>query len=338
MAPTPPALPPTPLSACANCGAPLYGKYCYACGQPVEGLVRHFGSVLGDVADSLLNIDARIAKTLLPLYFRPGKLTLDYFEGKRARYVTPFRLVFFLAIIAFFAIQLSLRAESARFVQFEPSPTVSSVGTKDQTGSRDNHFAEGDIKVNGKVMWNRETKPLRMRWLPDFADDWLNDSIENARSNLHHMNSGNSAEAKSAALRLMEGTFAVAPQVLFVLLPVFALLLKVFYIFKRRLYMEHLIVSMHSHAFIMLSLLVMVALDLLRSSVVPHAAWLGIPLGALHAATWAWLLAYLLIMQKRIYRQGWPMTVLKYCCIGFCYSILIVFGLVFALLISLGSS
>jgi hypothetical protein len=286
MAPTPPALPPTPLSACANCGAPLYGKYCYACGQPVEGLVRHFGSVLGDVADSLLNIDARIAKTLLPLYFRPGKLTLDYFEGKRARYVTPFRRVFFLASIAFFAIQLSLRA----------------------------------------------------RWLPGFANDWLNDSIENARGNLHHMNSGNSAEAKSAALRLMEGTFAVAPQVLFVLLPVFALLLKVFYIFKRRLYMEHLIVSMHSHAFIMLSLLVMVALDLLRSSVVPHAAWLGIPLGALHAATWAWLLAYLLIMQKRIYRQGWPMTVLKYCCIGFCYSILIVFGLVFALLISLGSS
>jgi hypothetical protein len=121
-------------------------------------------------------------------------------------------------------------------------------------------------------------------------------------------------------------------------LPVFALLLKIFYIFKRRLYMEHLIVSMHSHAFIMLSLLVMVALDLLRSSVVPHAAWLGIPLGAMRAAAWLWLLAYLLIMQKRVYRQGWPMTVLKYACIGFCYSILLVFGLVFALLISLGSS
>ncbi|HEV7122851.1 MAG TPA: DUF3667 domain-containing protein [Rhodanobacter sp.] len=338
MASMPPALPPTPLPACANCGAPLHGKFCYECGQPVEGLVRHFGSVLGDVADSLLNIDARIAKTLLPLYFRPGQLTQDYLEGKRARYVTPFRLVFFLAIIAFFAIQLSLRTESARFVQIDPSPTGKSVSATGQADTPDTHFAGGDIKVNGKVIWNRETKPLRMRWLPPFANEWLNDSIENARGNLHHMNSGNSAEAKSAALRLMGGMFAVAPQVLFVLLPVFALLLKIFYIFKRRLYMEHLIVSMHSHAFIMLSLLVMVALELLRSSLVPHAAWLGVPLGAFRAAAWIWLLAYLLIMQKRIYRQGWPMTVLKYGCIGFCYSVLVVFGLVFALLISLGSS
>jgi hypothetical protein len=217
-------------------------------------------------------------------------------------------------------------------------PAGSSVSATGKADSQDTHFAGGDIKVDGKVIWNRETKPLRMRWSPGFANDWLNDSIENARVNLHHMNSGNSAEAKAAAVRLMGGAFAVAPQVLFVLLPVFALLLKIFYVFKRRLYMEHLIVSMHSHAFIMLSLLVMVALDLLRGSVVHHVAWLGIPLGVLHAAAWLWLLAYLLIMQKRIYRQGWPMTVLKYGCIGFCYSILVVFGLVFALLISLGSS
>ena len=333
-----PALPPTPRETCANCGAPLYGKYCYACGQPVEGLVRHFGSVLGDVMDSLLNIDARIAKTLLPLYFRPGRLTLDYFDGKRARYVTPFRLVFFLAIIAFFAIQLALRTQSAHIVQFEPPPTSSSVSATPQAGTRDTHFAGGDIKFNGKVVWNHQTKPWRAGWLPAFVNDWLNDSIENARGNLHHMNSGNTVEATSAALRLVGGMFAVAPQVLFVLLPVFALLLKIFYVFRRRLYMEHLIVSMHSHAFLMLSLLVMVALDLLRRWLVPHLAWLGIPLGWLYAAAWIWLLVYLLIMQKRVYRQRWPMTLLKFGCIGLCYSVLVASGLGLALLISLGSS
>lgn len=36
--PTPPPIPP---ATCGNCGAPLYGKYCHACGQPAEGLVRH---------------------------------------------------------------------------------------------------------------------------------------------------------------------------------------------------------------------------------------------------------------------------------------------------------
>ena len=334
-----PALPPTPLQTCANCGAPLYGKYCYACGQPGEGLVRHFGSVLGDAMDSLLNIDTRIAKTLFPLYFRPGRITRDYFDGKRARYVTPFRLVFFLAVIAFLAIQLVLRTGSPHLVKFQTPPiSGTSTSTTPVAGTQDTHFANGNISFNGKVVWNHQTKPLRDDWLPTFANDWLNDSIENARSNLHHMNSGNVVEANSAVLHLVGGMFAVAPQVLFVLLPVFALLLKIFYFFKRRLYMEHLIVSMHSHAFIMLSLLVVVALHLLRSALAPHAAWLGVLLGWLQAAAWVWLPVYLLIMQKRVYRQGWPMTLLKFGSIGVCYSVLVSFGLGLALLISLGSS
>ena len=332
-------LPPELPATCGNCGAPLHGRYCHVCGQPVEGLVRHFGSVMGDVLDSVLNIDARILHTLLPLYFRPGQLTLDYFANKRARYVTPFRLVFFLAIVAFLAIQLSIRTSSVPLVQFQTPPVKgAAISSAPAATTQDTHFANGDIKFNGKVVWNRQSRPWRAGWLPAFANDWLNDSIERARNNLHDMNSGNAADAKAAAQRLLGGVFAVAPQVLFVLLPVFALLLKIFYVFKRRMYMEHLIVAMHSHAFIMLSLLVLVALGLLRDWLAPHAAWLGSLLGLLRGAAWLWMLAYLLLMQKRVYRQGWLMTSLKYVGIGMCYSVLIGFGVAFALLISLGST
>jgi hypothetical protein len=295
---------------------------------------------MGDVMDSVLNIDARIVHTLLPLYFKPGKLTLDYFDGKRARYVTPFRLVFFLAIIAFFATQLMLRSNFVHYVQFDTPPVAGvalSTKTPADTDTQDTHFANGDIKFGDKVFWNRQTKPWRLAWLPDFANDSLNDSIENARINLHAMNSGNRIEAMGAARRLMGGVFAVAPQVLFVLLPVFALLLKIFYVFRRRMYMEHLIVAMHSHAFIMLSMLVLLALDLLRQWLA-HAAVLGSTLGLLHAAVWIWLFVYLFMMQKRVYRQGWFMTTLKYCSIGFFYTLLVTTGMMFALLISLGST
>lgn len=149
------------------------------------------------------------------------------------------------------------------------------------------------------------------------------------------MNSGNTAESKAAARRLSLGMFSVAPTVLFVLLPVFALLLKIFYIFKRRLYMEHLIVAMHSQAFLMLSMLVLLALALLRGWLAPHAGWLGIPFWLLQAAAWIWIFVYLFLMQKRVYRQGWIMTTVKYWGIGFCYTILIGFGLIFAVLLSL---
>ena len=331
--------PPLPPPVCGNCSTPLSGKYCSACGQPVAGLVRHFGSVLGDVMDSLFNIDARVPHTLLPLYLRPGKLTLDYFSDMRARYVTPFRLVFFLAIIAFFAVQLILRSGYGQVVHFEP-PAVAGVVASGapESATADTHFANGDIKFGNKVVWNRKTQPLHTTGLPAFSDEWLNDSIENARNNLHHLNSGLPDEQKAAAQRLSVGVFSVAPQVLFVMLPVFALLLKVFYIFRRRLYMEHLIVAMHSHAFIMLSLLVLVGLDLLRSWLVPHVAWVGVPMQLLQAAAWVWLPAYLLVMQKRVYRQGWFMTSCKFVCIGLCYSLLVGFGMAFAVLISLGSA
>lgn len=335
---SPPALPsPTaPVhGTCSNCGTPLHGKYCYECGQSIEGLVRHFGSVMGDVMDSVLNIDARIVHTLLPLFFRPGKLTMDYFAGKRARYVTPFRLVFFLAIAAFFAIQLLLRVGSSEFVIYQTSPAAD---VSSGTARQDRYFADGNITFGDKVVWNRATKPWHFAVLPEFANDWLNDSIENARNNLHHLNSGNMVEEKSTSMRLTNGLLGVAPQVLFVLLPVFALMLKLFYAFKRRMYMEHLIVAMHSHAFIMLSLLVLVTLNLSSSAVAPHVPLLGSLFGMLRSAAWAWMFVYLLIMQKRVYRQGWFMTAVKYAVIGICYSVLVGIGTAFALLVSLGSA
>src|ERR1044072_5422592 len=113
------ASPPPPagrsVKPCANCGAPMHGPYCYACGQPEKGMIRQLASVMADVLDTIFNIDSRVFRSLVPLYFRPGYLTLEYFAGRRVRYVTPFRLFFFLCIIAFFAIQIALNLNNQNF-------------------------------------------------------------------------------------------------------------------------------------------------------------------------------------------------------------------------------
>ena len=70
---------------CGNCGAVLFGEHCYRCGQPDHGLVRHFSSVLGDFADTVLQIDTRLTRTLAPLLLRPGFLSSEYFAGRRVR-------------------------------------------------------------------------------------------------------------------------------------------------------------------------------------------------------------------------------------------------------------
>jgi hypothetical protein len=102
------------------------------------------------------------------------------------------------------------------------------------------------------------------------------------------------------------------PQTMFVLIPIFAAMLALFYVFRRRLYMEHLIVALHSHAFMFLSLLLILLAGMLSTWLKPHGAWMAITLGWVEILLIWWIPIYLLIMQKRVYRQGWPMTVLKY--------------------------
>src|SRR5690606_9343791 len=93
---------------CANCGAALLGEHCHACRQPVKGLVRHCSSLVGDVLDSVFDWDSRTPRTVWPLLARPGYLTLEYFAGRRIRYVSPFRLFFFIAVLTFFIGKLTL--------------------------------------------------------------------------------------------------------------------------------------------------------------------------------------------------------------------------------------
>jgi len=104
-APALPSPPPTEGSAadaCRNCGHPLAGApYCARCGQkqlhPHDlGLAHAWHHVLHE----LTHVDGKIFTTLRLLFTRPGQLTLDFVEGKRARHVHPIRL--FLVIGFFF--------------------------------------------------------------------------------------------------------------------------------------------------------------------------------------------------------------------------------------------
>jgi len=120
------------------------------------------------------------------------------------------------------------------------------------------------------------------------------------------------------------------------ILPLFALLLKLFYLFKRRLFMEHLIVALHSHSFLCLAILVQVLLSQLSAltAALPLLPWL---FGAAGVALWVWIPLYLLVAQKRIYAQGWPMTLWKYFLLGNCYVFLLTFGVVLNLFLALAT-
>src|SRR5690242_11076798 len=142
-------MPPAPGPVCANCGAPLYGEYCYACGQPVKGLIRHLSGVLGDVFDTVLNIDSRVIRTIPALYLKPGFLSREYFAGRRVRYVTPFRLMFFLALVAFFVMQLAVNNGSwVHFGKDKTANTFQQAQTRAQVAAQEKQALD---KINQEL-------------------------------------------------------------------------------------------------------------------------------------------------------------------------------------------
>jgi hypothetical protein len=81
--------------ACANCGRPLDGPYCSACGEKtLDGemrTVRHF--VTESLFDEIAHLDSRFWVTLRLLLFKPGVLTREFIAGRRRRYLGPVKLL-----------------------------------------------------------------------------------------------------------------------------------------------------------------------------------------------------------------------------------------------------
>jgi len=90
----------TAHGACLNCGTPLIGHYCHACGQSGH-LHRSIGGFLHDILHGVFHFEGKIWNTLPMLFFRPGELTRRYIAGERARFVSPIAMFLFCVFLMF---------------------------------------------------------------------------------------------------------------------------------------------------------------------------------------------------------------------------------------------
>jgi hypothetical protein len=125
------------------------------------------------------------------------------------------------------------------------------------------------------------------------------------------------------------------PTALFLLMPVFALLLKVFYLGSGRRYLEHVVVALYSHVWLLLALLALFILSALKSAF--SANWVAVLTSLLSALLWMWIPVYLWLMQHRVYRDHWAVTTLRYLAIGSIYMVLVLCVVIFAMLSGLAA-
>lgn len=310
-----------PKLHCANCQTELLGPHCYACGQPVKGLVRHFSNVIGDLLNTLLALDSRSWRTLPSLLFKPGFLTTEYFAGRRVRYVSPVQLFIFLCLSTFLIIRLGSdwtidvnSFEYSEKVIAEADQKVEASQVEIINAIPERSAMKGIETELNQVITKFDHGLLQIVGWPEPWSQWINTEIAKARKNINRVSEDPN--------RFKKVFFSALPSTLLVMVPIFAMMLWVIYVFKRRLYMEHLIVTLHSHAFICFSLL-LATFMIDAQGLLKKYWWFEVIFSWGLLLLIGWIPVYLLIMQKRIYQQGWVITLVKYTFLAVTYPILL---------------
>jgi hypothetical protein len=169
----------------------------------------------------------------------------------------------------------------------------------------------------------------RTTLLPSFANRWWTARREAVTNNVLL-----GLKDSKSLTRLLYQFLHSVPTMLFVLVPVFALLLKLFYLRSNRGYLEHLVVALYSHAFLCLVLLVIFLLRIIANQwpVTDHVlSWLRVLL-------WLWMAVYLWLTQYRVYAQSWFKTTLKYVLLGSVYFCMMSASLYVLMIVSFSSN
>jgi hypothetical protein len=321
--------------SCRNCGTPLTGEFCSECGQREGRGDVHLGEVAGELADDFLHWDSRIWRTLFPLLFRPGFLTAEFIAGRKARYVPAFRLYLIISFLLFLVLSLnpatvsvgSSHAPGEDVAETDSPATEGEEGTAfditfDFRPKRPEDIAaaeeEGETVIAPFAIGGDDRVAVDEKITIGVSDEdspqWLIDLDKRMSDNADRI----AEDPNEFLARLVE----YLPQTMFLLLPLFALLLKLCYLFSPFHYLQHLVFSMHSHSFVFL---ITAIGELLELALPVSLGWVRFLL----------VMLYLPVALRRVYGSGVFGAVGKSLFIVAVDSVLLVLGFAAAAVVAL---
>lgn len=313
---------------CKNCGTNFSGHYCPNCGQSEKEVDRPFSIIFYDFLGNVFAFDTRFWKTLLNLIIRPGFLTKEFFAGRRVRYAPPIRFYIFVSFILFLLLQIitsrglnsvltqslkeaevilvndstlvaakdSISADLKEDFDYElrheladddsSSLILTSIDFKAAKNEPNLRASLNNIAIQLEMLLEKETDPKKKAKLINY--------IRLCRS---------PEQALTRALKYMSWAF-------FLLLPVFALILWLFYYRRNQYYIRHLIFSIHMHSYVFLVFIFLTLINMIFENVngwIVLVFLLSVPV-------------YLIVALKKFYGQGIMKVILKFLGISFIYN------------------
>jgi Protein of unknown function (DUF3667) len=326
-----------PLTHCENCGAQLSGHWCGQCGQPAIDYRRSLRHVIVELLNEFLNWDSKFFGTIGFLVAKPWRLTNEFVSGKRVRHVHPLRLYLLGSILFFFAVNYWAKAIHVDTPRLGPADRA----TIEAELQKQNLAPEVREEVN-RALAGHTIGPKAATESPDHVAADGKDaprSIQSSADENSETPLGQWLEARARQKMGERGTkmelfvrtlISNLPYMMLCCVPLFALVLKILYVRRGIFYIDHLVYALHIHTFayvgIILIVLTTMALTRLAS---------GLLTGWIVALLWCAFAAQIFLSIRRVYRQSWFTTVLKFFIGGFVYLMVLGFALAATFFITL---
>lgn len=346
---------------CLNCGTDLQGKFCHICGQENLQIKESFGHMLNHAVSDYFHFDHQFFHTLKPLFLQPGKLTNEYIAGRRMQYLHPVKMYIFISLV-FFIVYFNRPGHD--LVKFDDTKKTEHQSTGELKSNivksieKDKHLTpsqrqaikdkiiadsvnkvkivHSDINKTSVVDKDEEVSIIGLHDEDSKTyEEYLNKQAKlpvAERDNFfvkYFMKKSYAwdSHGKDAKEMFNEAIKHNMPKMMFLLLPLFALILSVAFWKNKRFYVEHLIYSFHLHCFVFLFLTFIILLKMLM------------PVTWVEVSNWLDIISFIVISiyiyksLKAVYQRTRFRTITKMIGMGLMY--LLVFGVCMMLMVGI---
>ena len=308
---------------CLNCGTQVIGRFCHNCGQENLEPKESIWHLLSHFFKDITHFDGKFFTSLKDLILKPGFLSREYMIGRRASYLNPIRMYLFTSAI-FFLIFFSLYKLDEKNVNIRS--TFWGVST-DEIKEMDS------VKLDKLTRQKNKGKPLSRAEVIAIMDSTTTfrlapgnykskkqyDSLLRSGAKKHNwiqkqliykdieLKEKYGSNPKVILPAIISRFLHSLPQMLFVLLPLFALILKLVYIRRKQFYyVDHVIFTIHLYIFVFLVMLI--AFGISKIKIMLHWDWLAY-VALLFILS---IFFYFYKALRNFYKQRRAKTILKY--------------------------
>lgn len=241
---------------CLNCGHFVPDTYCSHCGQPNTEPRLTLADIFHDFIHMLTHFDGKFFQTVRILFTRPGYLTRAYLDGKRKQFLPPVQMYVFTSALFFFIFySFMIRLPDAK--QMDVNGDLNKKGN--------NAFELSFTGTDSLVRKRLNTPEAYIKYqdsLPKAKrDPYIARLFKVSEIKINKRISEDGAEALRDLINNFVKNF---PKLLFLSLPLMALLLKLqFFRRKSFTYVSHILFIIHLYVFTLIAILLAYTFNML---------------------------------------------------------------------------